>query len=254
MDLQSLYFVPSAYANTRGKVNVELAGKKILLVDDDPVLLRLASMVLSEAGGVVDSAGSGQDGLRRFYAGRPDLVILDVQMPGMDGWEVLRQIRLLAETPVLMLTGQVADDDVVRGLELGADDYVAKPCSMRVLVARVQAALRRRGSATEAGPTPAYADDYLTVDLEGRRVFVRGAPVKLSAKEFEMLAYLMANAGRVLSTRQILEHVWGWEYQDDLHYVRIYMTHLRRKLEEDAKSPKYLLTEHGVGYRFEKLK
>lgn len=231
---------------------MELAGKKILLVDDDPVLLRQASVALSEAGGVVDSAGSGQDGLRRFYAGRPDLVILDVQMPGMDGWEVLRQIRLLAETPVLMLTGQVADDDVVRGLELGADDYVAKPCSMRVLVARVQAALRRRGPPAEAGPAPGYADDYLAVDLEERRVVVRGAPVKLSAKEFDMLAYLMANAGRVLSPRQILEHVWGWEYQDELHYIRIYMAHLRRKLEEDAKNPKYLLTEHGVGYRFEK--
>jgi two-component system KDP operon response regulator KdpE len=233
-------------------VTTELSGKKILLVDDDPVLRRLATAALTSAGGEVDSAGSGEEGLRRFYAGRPDLVILDVQMPGIDGWETLRQIRLLAETPVLMLTGQAGDDDVVRGLELGADDYVAKPCNMRVLVARVQAALRSRGYTDDAGPTPAYADDYLAVDLEKRRVSVRGEPVKLSGKEFAMLAYLVANAGRILSARQILEQVWGWEYRDDLDYVRVYMAHLRGKLEENPKEPRYLITEHGVGYRFEK--
>lgn len=226
--------------------------KKALVIDDDPILCRLATAALKTAGIEVDSASTGEEGLRRFYAGRPDVVVLDVRMPGMDGFETLRQIRRLSEVPVVMLTSESDESDVVRGLDLGADEYVAKPCPTRVLVARVQAALRRTPCGAAVSPVPGYADDYLTVDLLDRRVTVRGQPVKLSAKEYGMLAYLVENAGRILTAGQILQHVWGWEYQDDVDYVRVYMAHLRGKLEEDPKNPQYLLTEHGVGYRFVK--
>jgi DNA-binding response OmpR family regulator len=230
----------------------QLQDCKILVVDDDPVLRRLAESALAGEGASVQAAGSGEDALRHFYAGRPDLVVLDVMMPGMDGWETLRHIRIVSDVPVLMLTGESRDEDVVRGLELGADDYVTKPCSMKVLLARVRAALRRAPAAQSQPRGPAYDDGYLMVDLEGRRVTVRGQPVKLSAKEFGLLAYLVENAGRILTPRQILTQVWGWEYQDDLDYVRVYMTHLRQKIEINPKEPVYLRNEHGIGYRFER--
>jgi len=228
----------------------DLQGRKILIVDDDPTTRFLAQKVLSQEGCLVDLAQDGQEGLRQFYAVRPDLVVLDVIMPRMDGWQTLSLIRQLSDVPVLMLTGQDCDDDIVHGLESGADDYLIKPFNPKVLLARVRAALRRAVQPSSSEQAPIHEDGYLTVDLVARRVLVRGEPVKLSAKEFGMLAYLVENAGWVLSARQILERVWGWAYQDDTDYVRVYMAHLRQKLEADPKKPKYLLTEHGIGYRF----
>ncbi len=228
----------------------DIRDRKILVVDDDPTTRLLAEQVLREAGYQVYLAQDGQEALRQFYAVRPDLVVLDVVMPHLNGWQTLTIIRSLSDAPVLMLTGQAADEDMVQGLELGADDYLGKPFNPKVLVARVRAALRRTAQVAISMQSPVFEDGYLRIDLLERRVWVNGEPIKLSAKEDGMLAMLVENADRLLSSRQILERVWGWEYQDDTDYVRVYMAHLRQKLEPDPKKPRYLVTEHGTGYRF----
>jgi DNA-binding response OmpR family regulator len=228
----------------------DLRGKKILVVDDDPMTRHLVARVLGQEGCAVHIAQDGQEGLRQFYTLRPDLVILDVSMPRMDGWQVLNAIRQLSDVPILMLTGQIDEDNVVQGLERGADDYLCKPVSPKVLRARVRAVWRRIAQTSVQSASSNYEDDYLTVDLTARRVLINRQAVKLSAKELGVLTYLVENAGRVLTYRQILERVWGWEYQNDTDYVRVYIAHLRQKLEPDPKEPRYLLTEHGIGYRF----
>jgi two-component system KDP operon response regulator KdpE len=230
----------------------DLQSKKILVVDDDPIVRHLVQKLLQDEGCTVFVASDGHEGLRQFYAVRPDLVVLDINMPRMNGWETLKSIRQLTDTPVLMLTAQNYDDDVVKGLDLGADDYLAKPLNPKILLARMRVALRHAAQSYTGGQNAGYEDSYLTINIKEHQVIVKGESVKLSAKEFGMLAYLVENAGRLMTARQVLEHVWGWEYQDSLDYVRVYMTHLRQKLEADPKNPKYLITEHGTGYRFSK--
>lgn len=226
--------------------------KNILVIDDDPNILRLIEYTFSRIGIVVHTAESGEEGLRQFYAQQPDLIILDIMMAEMDGWEVCARIRQISDVPIIFLTALGGEENIVRGLDCGAVDYMVKPFGPRVLVARAQAALRQveRNSTPEKPPT--YRDDYLTIDLETRRVLVRGEPVRLTATEYQLLAYLLQNAGQVLAFEQILENVWGSEYEDCVNYVHVYMWHLRNKLEEDPKDPRYLVTEHGVGYRFRK--
>jgi DNA-binding response OmpR family regulator len=231
----------------------DLGGKTILVIDDDRNLLRLVEHTFSPTGALLYTAESGEEGLRRFYARQPDLVILDVMMPDMDGWQVCSRIREVSDVPIVFLTALGKELEVVRGLDCGAVDYVTKPFSPDILVARVRAALRRTDLASGQPKLPSYRDDYLTIDLEARRVLVRGKLVKLTATEYQLLAYLVQNSGRVLGFQQILEKVWGCEYQDSINYVHVYMSHLRNKLEEDPKNPCYLLTEHGVGYRFQRL-
>jgi DNA-binding response OmpR family regulator len=226
--------------------------KKILIVDDDPSLLQMLERVFAREGAQVHTALEGRQALRQFHERRPDLVILDIMMPGMDGWEVCRHIRQLSDAPIVMLTTQDRDDDIARGLDAGADDYVTKPFSVKVLVARTRAALRRAALPPVAERRAPYQDDHLTIDLDARRVQVRGEPARLTAKEFKLLSCLLDNAGRVVTFQQILEHVWGWEYGDSVNYVHVYVSHLRQKIEPDAKDPSYIATEHGVGYRFEK--
>jgi DNA-binding response OmpR family regulator len=226
---------------------------KVLVVDDDPALLPLIEHTFAREGYQVHTASDGKEALRVFFAHRPDLVVLDIMMPRMDGWETCRRIREVSDAPIIMLTARGQDEDIVRGLEYGADDYLTKPFSIKVLLAHARAVLRRAAlPPTDAeGPTT-YADDYLTVDLKERRVSVQGEVVKLTPTEYSLLAYLVQNAGHVLTFSQLLETVWGWEYQDDVHYVRVYVWHLRQKLEKDPKNPQYIQTELGVGYRFEK--
>jgi two-component system KDP operon response regulator KdpE len=236
----------------RGEDVSTLKDKKILVIDDDREMLRLLTRTFLKTEAQMLTAASGQEGLRLFFDQRPDLVILDIMMPEMDGWQVCRRIRQISEVPIVFLTALEADQDVVRGLKCGAIDYITKPFSPKVLVARAQAALRRVESPWQPEKLPGYGDDYLTIDLGARRVRVRGKPVKLTANEFQLLAYLVKNADRVLSPEQILENVWGPEYQDCDNYVHVYVCHLRNKLEEDPKHPRYLLTDHGVGYRFRK--
>ncbi|MFH1382876.1 MAG: response regulator transcription factor [Chloroflexota bacterium] len=229
--------------------------KKILVIDDDPAFGRLVGQLLTHEGYEVLKANGGQEGLRLLYNNRPDLVLLDVMMPGMDGWQTCQRIREISDVPIIMLTGkQKGEEDIVRGLDYGADEYLFKPVGNRELVARVRTALRRSElAAGEVKKELTYGDDFITVDIAERKVITQGERVKLTPREFRLFALLVENAGHVLTHKQLLEKVWGWEYSDDVDYVRIYILHLRQKVEPDPAAPKYILTEPGVGYYFQKV-
>jgi len=231
--------------------------KKILVVDDDPAMVRLIAQVLTRKGYEVMESNNGQDALRLMYSSKPDLVLLDVVMPTMDGWQTCSRIRDISATiPIIMLTGRhKTEDDVVRGLDYGADDYLLKPVGNKELAARVQAMLRRAelpSSMEDQSKDSSFSDGYLTVDMTQRKVMVDGKRIKLTPIEFRLLALLLQNTGRILTHQQLLEKVWGWEYVDDLDYVRIYISHLRKKVEPEPSLPKYIITEPGVGYYFQK--
>ncbi len=229
--------------------------RKILVIDDDQIFCRLVSQVLTNQGFAVFSASNGQEGLCLLYAEKPDLVLLDVVMPNMDGWQTCQRIREISDVPIIMLTGkQKGEEDVVRGLDYGADEYLFKPVGNRELVARVRAVFRRLElpSAADAKKEITYADDFLTVDIAERKVMVKGERVKLTPREFRLFALLVENAGHILTHKELLEKVWGWEYTDDLDYIRIYISHLRQKIEPDTALPKYIITDPGVGYSFQK--
>ncbi|GIL08568.1 MAG: DNA-binding response regulator [Chloroflexota bacterium] len=226
---------------------------KVLIVDDEPAIRDALGRKLRRENFEVVLCGDGLDGLRAFHVERPDIVVLDIVMPGeMDGLTVCRRIREVADTPVMMLSAQaITEDDIIEGLSAGADEYLIKPVGLNEFVARIQALLRRVqiGMAeTEQG----YNDGYLNIDLHRRHVYVDGRRIHLTPTEFKLLAVLLENAGRVVSQRALLEQVWGHEYIDDIYYPRVYISQLRRKIEPDAASPTYILTEHRVGYRFEK--
>lgn len=228
-----------------------MQGKRILIIDDDPHVLRMVELTLSKQGAQVCTASDGTEGLSQFYACRPDLVILDVMMPDIEGWDICARLRQLSGIPILMLSALGSDSNIVRGLRCGADDYMSKPFAVDVLIARVEALLRRATSSSPSEKSQAYRDDYLTIELDKRRVLVRDKPVKLTAKEYQLLTYLLRNAGCILSAEQILEKIWGWEYRDHAEYLYVYISNLRRKLEENTKRPRYLRNESGVGYWFE---
>jgi DNA-binding response OmpR family regulator len=227
-----------------------MENRKLLVIDDDPALCQLLKMIFGRAGAIIVAANDAQEGLALLQNERPDLVILDIQMPHMSGWEACRQIRELSQVPIIMLTSLHSDGDVIRGLEAGADDFVSKPFNPSVLVARVQAALRRQARLGDSKPT-VYENDHLCINVGQRRVTVHGRAVKLTPKEFKLLVYLVENAGRLLTFDQILSHVWGWEYEGSMDYVHVYVSHLRRKLGDDPRRPRYIVSEHGVGYRFD---
>ncbi len=227
--------------------------KKILVVDDEAVQLRLADQVLTSNGYEVLKASSGQEAVRIVYERKPDIVLLDVMMPEIDGWQTCRLIREVSDMPIIMFTGKRnSEDDIVRGLECGADEYLSKPVGNRELLARVKAVLRRaeKPSSKNERKKVIFTNDYLTIDVAERKVIVNGERLKLTPREFRLLALLVENAGRILSHQQVLESVWGWEYIDDVDYVRIYVSHLRQKIEPDPSQPRYILTEPGVGYYF----
>jgi DNA-binding response OmpR family regulator len=224
---------------------------KILIIDDDPLLSELLSYNLETKGYTVLRAKDGKEGLRQFEQGQPDLVLLDLTMPMLSGWEVCKRIREVSDIPIIMLTAQGSEDDIVRGLDLGADDYLTKPFQVRILLARIRANLRRSQTLSIVQEEKVtYQDNYLTIDLEGYKVLVEGEPVRLTPTELKLLSYLVKNAGRILESRLILENVWGFEYIDDVDYLRVYIWHLRRKIEPNPKEPIYLLNELNVGYRF----
>jgi two-component system KDP operon response regulator KdpE len=222
----------------------------ILVVDDEERMARFIRLNLEHDGFRVVEAYRGLQAIDRVRTELPDVVILDVMMPDMDGFEVLKLIRENSTVPVIMLTARGEEDDRIRGLELGADDYVTKPFSPRELVSRVRAVLRR--SEMTAAPTSdvIVVDDRLKLDFGRREVWVAGELVKLRPTEYRLLYHLVQNAGWVLTYDQLLTRVWGYEYRDEPHYVRLYINYLRQKIEEDAANPKYILTERGVGYRF----
>ena len=224
---------------------------RILVVDDDPVLSELVSYILQSEGYQTIVANNGEDGLRKFQSTNPDLVMLDVTMPELDGFEVCKRIRAISSVPIIMLTAQGSEDAIVRGLDFGADDYVTKPFQLKPLMARVRANLRRVNAPQPQYGKVTYQDEYLTVDLEAHKVLINGEPVKLTPTEYKLLAVLVKNRGRILEFRQLLEQVWGFEYIDDIDYLRVYIWHLRRKIEKDPKNPCYLHNELSIGYRFD---
>jgi len=223
---------------------------KILVVEDEERMARFIRLNLEHDGFIVDEALTGKEGLDKMRTFLPDLILLDIMLPDVDGFEVLKMIREIDTVPVIMLTAKREEDDRVKGLELGADDYITKPFSPRELVSRVKAVLRRVDAAGMAAEEVINVDERLKIDFNRREIWVEGELVKLRPTEYRLLYHLVQNPGWVLTYDQILSRVWGYEYRDEPHYVRLYINYLRQKLEKDPSNPIYILTERGVGYRF----
>jgi len=223
---------------------------RILVVDDERRMVGFIRLNLEQDGFEVIEAYNGSEALERLRDSLPDLILLDVMMPDIDGFEVLRTIREISQVPVIMLTAKGEENDKVKGLELGADDYVTKPFSPRELVSRVKAVLRRGSTFEEDEEGVIEVDDRLKIDFGRREVWVEDELVKLRPTEYRLLYHLVENAGWVLTHDQILTKVWGYEYRDEPHYVRLYINYLRKKIEKDPSNPEYIQTERGVGYRF----
>ena len=224
--------------------------RRILVVDDEERMVRFIRLNLEHDGFQVSEAFNGKEAIQKMRDLTPDLILLDVMMPDLDGFEVLETIREVSNVPIIMLTAKGEEDDRVRGLELGADDYITKPFSPRELVSRVKAVLRRTESASGSMHGLIEVDERLKIDFDRREIWLEGKLVKLRPTEYRMLYHLVQNAGWVVSHDQLLTKVWGYEYRDEPHYVRLYINYLRQKLEADPSNPKYILTERGVGYRF----
>jgi two-component system, OmpR family, KDP operon response regulator KdpE len=224
--------------------------KQILVVDDEPRMVRFVRMNLELEGYQVSSANNGMEALEKIRDELPDLVLLDVMMPGMDGFETLERLREISTIPVIMLTVKGEEEDRIRGLELGADDYVTKPFSPRELASRIRAVLRRAEMPSPLAKTVIQIDDRLSVDFRQREVLVDGEPVRLRPTEYRLLYHLVNNAGWVMTHEMLLSKVWGYEYREEAGLLRLYITYLRQKIEPEPSNPRYIFTERGVGYRF----
>ena len=226
----------------------------ILAVDDEPKMTRFIRLNLELEGYRVSEAADGLEALRKVRDELPDLVLLDVMMPEMDGFDTLEHIRETSNVPVIMLTVKGEEEDKVRGLELGADDYVTKPFSARELSSRIKALLRRSETSSLAEKSVVRVDDRLSIDFQRHEVRVEGEPIKLRPTEYRLLYHLVNNAGWVMSHETLLSKVWGPEYRDEIQYLRLYINYLRQKIEVDPAEPRYILTERGIGYRFADLR
>jgi two-component system, OmpR family, KDP operon response regulator KdpE len=220
----------------------------ILVVDDEPQIRRVLRSTLTSQGYVIIDAKTGEEGLESVRKNKPDLVLLDVNMPGMGGIEACREIRRSSDAPIIMLTVRNAERDKVLALDAGADDYVVKPFGIEELLARIRAALRRY---TPGDALPPFASKELTLDFERRQLTVRGEEVHLTPKEFDVLKHLIANQGKPLSHRRILQSVWGPDYGEETENLRVVINQLRKKIEMDPAHPKFIRTEPWVGYRFQ---
>lgn len=223
----------------------------ILVIDDDRTLLRLVQEALTKAKFRVILASNGIDGLQEVFVRQPDLVVLDVMMPRMDGWETLARIRQVSHVPVIMLTAKDGEGDKLRGFQAGIDDYVTKPFSLAELAARAQAVIHRARQATPAQKMKRYVSGDLVIDVDAHRVTKAGAPIELTPTEFRLLHVLAENAGRVLTNEQLLERVWGYDTDEDTGYIKRYIWYLRHKIENDPTNPQHILTERGFGYSFQ---
>ena len=223
----------------------------ILIVDDEPRMRRFVRMNLELEGFQVSEASNGLEAIRKVREIMPDLVVLDVEMPHLDGFETLEEIRRTSPVPVIMLTVRSEEDERIKGLDLGADDYVTKPFSARELVSRINAVLRRVQLSSPAERSSRIdVDERLSVDFDRREVMVDGKPAKLRPTEYRLLQYFVQNPGHVLTHEQLLSRVWGPEYVDDNQILRLYVTYLRQTIEVDPSNPRYIFNERGVGYRF----
>jgi len=227
--------------------------KTILVVDDEPRIVEAVGMNLELEGYQVSSASNGYEALQKLTKDLPDLVILDVMMPKVDGFETLREIREVSTVPVIMLTVRGEEIDKVRGLDLGADDYITKPFNPKELVLRIRAVLRRVEMPSPVPKTEIRVDDNLSIDFSRCKVIIKGKEVHLRPTEYRLLYHLVSNAGHVLTHETLLRRVWGYEYRDEDHYLWLYITYLRKKIEDDPKHPKYILSERGIGYRFKEF-
>ena len=220
----------------------------ILVVDDEPQIRRVMRSTLSVHGYVITEASSGEDAIESVRKNRPDLVLLDVNMPGIGGIEACREIRRASDAPIIMLTVRNAERDKVLALDAGADDYVVKPFSIEELLARIRAALRRY---SPGDAVPPFVSKDLTIDFESRQVTVHGRTVHLTPKEFDVLKHLVANQGKPLTHRRLLQSVWGPDYGEETENLRVVINQLRKKIETNPARPKFILTEPWIGYRFQ---
>jgi two-component system, OmpR family, KDP operon response regulator KdpE len=225
-----------------------LNGANILVVDDEPQIRRVLRSTLSVRGYVIMDAKSGEEALESFRKERPDLVLLDINMPGMGGIEACREIRRISDAPIIMLTVRNAERDKVSALDAGADDYVVKPFGIEELLARIRAALRRYAP---GDAMPPFVSKDLNIDFEAREIIVRGEAVHLTPKEFEVLKYLIANQGKPLAHRRLLQAVWGPDYGEETENLRVVINQLRKKIEANPARPTYIVTEPWIGYRFQ---
>ena len=224
--------------------------RRILVVDDEPDLRHAVQLYLEEEGYTTFAAKDGEEALEQVREKLPDLAVLDVMMPRLDGFETLKRLRQFSSVPVIMLTVRGEESDKVRGLRLGADDYVTKPFSQRELLTRIEAVLRRAEMPPHVPQTEIFVDDDLRIDFSRNVVVARGQNVQLSPTEHRLLYHLVSNPGRLLPYETLLAKVWGWEYTEEQHYVRLYISYLRQKLEPDPQHPRYIFTEKGLGYKF----
>jgi len=232
-----------------------MINRTVLIIDDDEGLLQLISMIFKKNGAKVITANDSLDGISKFFIYHPDLIILDVIMPGYNGFEVCRRIRQVSDDPLIMLTALNDEQDMLRGLAAGADDFLTKPFNPQILLARSRTVLRRTqrsNSHNESSASFSYNDGFLSIDIERHEILAHGKHIKLTPMEFRLLVYLARNAGKLLTSEKILVSVWGSEYRGSIEHVHVYISHLRRKLEEDTKNPRYIQTVHGIGYIFEK--
>jgi len=226
--------------------------KKVLIIDDDADLRQLAGMLFKKAGAQIFTARDGLDGMGKLFTCNPSLIILDVVMPEINGFEVCERIRQVSDIPIIMLTSLNHEKDMLKGLESGADDFLSKPFSAEVLIARAKTVLRRSQNGNLPSSNYEFNNGHLSIDIDRRQVLVEEKRLKLSPIEFRLLVYLARHAGKVLTFDHILTNVWGTEYKGSMDYVHVYISHLRNKIEEDPKNPRYILTIHGIGYMFER--
>ncbi|HXA64194.1 MAG TPA: response regulator transcription factor [Bryobacteraceae bacterium] len=222
---------------------------RILVVDDDPQIRRVMRTTLSGEGYEVEDARSGEEALEKIRASRHDLMLLDINMPGMGGLETCRQVRATSDLSIIMLTVRNTEQDKVQALDAGADDFITKPFGTPELLARIRAALRRAPSSPEAGPQHITLDN-VEIDFQSRKLIVGGNEVRLTPKEFDLLRYLTLHPNRAIPHRELLQAVWGPDYGDEVEYLRVFVKQLRRKIEPKPDKPRYIVTEPWVGYRF----
>jgi len=224
--------------------------EKILVIDDDTEFLELMRVWLQNSAFDVFGATDGIQGLKSLYTIQPDLVLLDANMPEMDGWEVCQRIRYMCDTPVLMVTVNGQKADLMRGFGLGADDYLIKPVHFQEVVARIRAVLRRVNRAEEDHVPESFQNGEIEVNWKSHQVCIEGQPVKLTPTEFKLLSCLIKSRNWVVTHEQILEKVWGCDYLYDKSFVKLYVRYLRKKIEKDPGNPRYILSERGIGYKF----
>jgi two-component system KDP operon response regulator KdpE len=224
--------------------------ERILVVDDEPQIRRVMKTALASNGYEAYEARSGEEALESLRANNPDLILLDMNMPGIGGMATCREIRSVCEVPIIILSVRDSEQDKIAALDAGADDYMTKPFSVNELLARIRANLRRFAGPTAAAEEPIVVSENFSVDIAARQAIVNGQAVRLTPKEFDLLRYLLANANKSIPHRKLLQTIWGPDYGDEVEYLRVFVSQLRKKIEPDHAHPRYIITEPWVGYRF----